>query len=158
MNIELRELPKHEVAYVRKVGSYLDTGDAWTTLIQWVNHNGINTKYQNFIGISLDDPAVVKELDCRYDACVTIPNTLEKKANDDVQFRKLSGGLYAVYHFYDTTDKLAIAFKSIFGQWLPDSEYDADDRECLEFCLNNPAEDPEGKCKTDIYIPIKKRS
>jgi len=74
-----------------------------------------------------------------------------KKANDDVQFRKLSGGLYAVYHFYDTTDKLAIAFKSIFGQWLPDSE-------CLEFCLNNPAEDPEGKCKTDIYIPIKKRS
>ncbi|WP_233281156.1 GyrI-like domain-containing protein [Paenibacillus algicola] len=40
---------------------------------------------------------------------------------------------------------------------LLNSEYDADDRPCLEFCINDPAKDKEGKCKVDLYIPIKKR-
>ena len=28
---------------------------------------------------------------------------------------------------------------SVFSLWLPSSEYDADDRPCLEFCRNDPA-------------------
>ncbi|WP_310735627.1 GyrI-like domain-containing protein [Cohnella herbarum] len=59
--------------------------------------------------------------------------------------------------FYDTIDKLGIVYQSIFGQWLPNSEFDPDDRDCLEFCMNNPFEDPEGKAKVDLYIPIKAR-
>ncbi|OAB42106.1 helix-turn-helix domain-containing protein [Paenibacillus glacialis] len=50
-----------------------------------------------------------------------------------------------------------VAYQSVFSLWLPSSEYDADDRPCLEFCMNDPAKDKEGKCKVDLYIPIKKR-
>lgn len=157
MNITLRELSEYEVAYVRKVGSYLDTREAWEKLMRWAFKNELFPPKHYFIGISLDDPGTVDEYACRYDACVSLPEGFIKEENSEVQFKIIPGGLYALYQFYDTVDKLAIAYQSVFGQWLPNSDYDADDRECLEFCMNNPFEDPEGKCKVDLYVPVKER-
>ena len=61
MNILIKELPEYEVAYVRKVGSYLDTRDAWEKLTQWAIKNKLYPTQHYFIGISLDDPGVVDE-------------------------------------------------------------------------------------------------
>jgi AraC family transcriptional regulator len=158
MNITLEKLSDMEVAYVRKVGSYLETREAWDKLLKWSYGNWIDPHNNSYIGISLDNPAEVPEEECRYDACVTLPEGFNRKEDPDVKYRTLQGGLYALYRFHDTIDKLAIAYSSIFGQWLPNSEYDADDRDCLEFCLNDPAKDHEGKAIVNLYIPIRKRS
>lgn len=158
MNISIKELPEYEVAYIRHIGSYLDTYQAWSKLGIWAEQNGLRPTNQHFIGISLDDPSMVDEYACRYDACVTLPNDFNKEEQSEVQFKQLSGGLYALYTFYDTIDKFAITYQSLFGQWLPHSEYDAEDRPCLEFCMNNPMDDPEGKCKVDLYIPVKQKA
>lgn len=160
MNVTITELPAFEVAYVRHVGSYLETYRAWQQLGQWSHKRKLYPPEQQFIGISLDDPAVVAEEACRYDACVTLPAGFDKRADasDNVQFKQLSGGLYGKYSFYDTLDKFALVYQSLFGQWLPYSEYEPDDRDCLEFCMNDPSTDPEGKAKVDLYIPIKIRA
>lgn len=63
-----------------------------------------------------------------------------------------------MYPFYDTIEKFAIAYQVVYGQWMPGSEYDPDDKPCLEFCMNNPFEDPDGKAKVNLYIPIKKKA
>lgn len=157
MNVTIKELPSFEVAYVRHVGSYLETYKAWGKLGEWAGKNGLFPPEHTFIGISLDDPSVTEEFACRYDACVTIPDELNKEAHSEVDFTRLPGGLYGMYQFYDTVDNFAITYQSIFGQWLPKSEYEPDDRYCLEYCMNNPSEDPEGKAKIDLYVPIKKR-
>ncbi|HEX2946661.1 MAG TPA: AraC family transcriptional regulator [Clostridia bacterium] len=157
MNITLEELPDMEVAYARKVGSYLDSRGAWDKILKWSYENWINPANTSYIGVSLDDPADVPEEECRFDACVTIPEGFNKQEDPDVKFRTLKGGLYALYRFHDTVDKLAIAYSSIFGQWLPNSDYDLDDRDCLEFNLNDPAKDPEGKSIINLYIPVRKR-
>lgn len=157
MNINVRELPNYKVAYVRHVGSYLDTHVAWSQLGSWAGKNNLFPPTQWFIGISLDDPATTEEYACRYDACVTIPEDFPDDGSTAVQYQTLAGGLYAQYPFYDTIDKFAIAYQVVYGQWLPSSEYDPDDRYCLEFCMNNPLDDPEGKAKIDLYVPIKKR-
>ncbi|WP_227011522.1 GyrI-like domain-containing protein [Paenibacillus lutimineralis] len=57
-----------------------------------------------------------------------------------------------MFQFYDIPDKLGITYQSIFAQWLPNSEYDPGERPCLEFCMNDPSTDPDGKCKVDLYI------
>lgn len=158
MNLSIKELPAYEVAYVRHIGSYLDTHHAWAKLGMWANQHALTPMNQYFIGISLDDPGAVEEFACRYDACVTIPTDFDKEGHQEMKFQKLPGGLYALYQFYDTIDKLGLIYHSLFGQWLPNSEYDADDRPCLEFCMNDPSNDPEGKCKVDLYLPIKKRA
>ncbi|MGG6310421.1 AraC family transcriptional regulator [Paenibacillus macerans] len=158
MQVTIEELPQMEVAYVRHVGSYLETYRAWEQLGAWAAEQGLFPPEQSFIGISLDDPGVTEEEACRYDTCVTVPGTLSHEdAPPEVQFKELPGGLYAKFCFYDTLDKFALFYQNIFGGWLPDSDYDPDDRHCLEFAMNDPARDPEGKAKVDLYIPIKKR-
>lgn len=159
MQATIEELPLMEVAYVRHVGSYLETYRAWARLGEWAAEHRLFPPEQSFIGISLDDPAVTEEEECRYDACVTVPNTLSRAdAPPEIRFQTLPGGLYAKFTFYDTLDKFSLLYQSIFGNWLPDSEYDPDDRYCLEFSMNDPAQDPEGKAKVDLYIPIKTRA
>ncbi|MCD9021421.1 AraC family transcriptional regulator [Cohnella silvisoli] len=157
MNITIKELPSYEVAFVRHVGSYLDTWEAWDKLGQWAAHHELHPTSCFFIGISLDDPSNVEEYACRYDACVTVPEGFRKDQHPDIQYKQLSGGLYALHSFYDTIDKLAIAYQSLYVQWLPGSEYEADNRHCLEFCMNNPKQDPEGKAKVDLYVPVRRR-
>ncbi len=156
--ITIKELPEYEVAYVRHVGRYLDTHVAWDKLGRWAHQQGLTPQNHYFIGISVDDGNLVEEHACRYDACVTLPNRFEKHGHSThVEFKTLSGGMYAIYQYYDTLDKFVLAYQSVFSLWLPSSEYDADDRPCLEFCMNDPAKDKEGKCKVDLCIPIKKR-
>ncbi|AIQ56241.1 AraC family transcriptional regulator [Paenibacillus borealis] len=156
--VEIRQIPDVEVAYVRHIGSYLHTYTAWDKLSRWADQQGLHAGNQQFIGISLDDGDLVEESACRYDACITLPVGLERETHrPQVEFKTLSGGMYAVYSYYDTVDKFVLAYESMFSVWLPRSGYEADDRPCLEFCLNDPAQDPEGKCKVDLYIPIKQR-
>ncbi|WP_019639817.1 AraC family transcriptional regulator [Paenibacillus fonticola] len=156
--ITIKQLPEHEVAYVRHVGSYLDTHVAWDKLGRWASQQGLTSENQHFIGISLDDGNLVDEFACRYDACVTLPSGFDRQEHKmHVEFKTLPGGMYALYSYYDTIDRFVLTYQNVFGLWLPNSEYDADDRSCLEFCLNDPAKDQEGKCKVDLYIPIKKR-
>lgn len=158
MNISVKELPEYEVAYARHVGSYLDTHYAWAQIGSWASEHSLSPADQYFIGISLDDPGAVDEFACRYDACVTLPAHFKKQERVGISFKRLPGGLNALFQFYDTPDKLGITYQSIFAQWLPNSEYEPDERPCLEFCMNDPATDPEGKCKVDLYVPIKKRA
>ncbi|MGX6443959.1 AraC family transcriptional regulator [Neobacillus sp. K501] len=160
MNISIKELPEYEVAFIRRVGSYFDPApDHWGKLMSWAVRNGLYPPNQSIIGISLDNPDLVESHLCRHDACVTIPEGFEKEKHHDdgIQFRKLAGGLYAVYPFYDTPEKLNLAYRFIYEEWLAKREYDADyDRENLEFNLNHPSEDPEGKSRVDLFVPIKK--
>ncbi|NUU61037.1 AraC family transcriptional regulator [Paenibacillus sp. JW14] len=154
--ITTRELPGYEVAYVRHVGSYLDTRDAWDKLGQWASEQGLAPGQHSFIGISLDDSIFIDEMACRYDACVSLPSGFQQHGHAlHIQFQTLSGGLYAVYPYYDTVEKFVLAYQNVFNLWLPNSQYEVDDRPCLEFCLNDPAQDAEGKVKVKLYVPIK---
>ncbi|WP_413305590.1 GyrI-like domain-containing protein [Bacillus sp. 1P10SD] len=161
MKVTLKELPDYEVAFFRRIGSYFEaTDDHWGKLINWAIRNELYPPKQNFIGISLDNPELVDSQQCRHDACVTIPQGFGKDQSKEngIQFKKLDGGLYALNQFYDTPEKLNLAYKYMYEEWLPNSEYDTDfDRYNLEFSMNNPAEDPEGKCRVDLFVPIKKR-
>ncbi len=158
MSILIQELPEYEVAFVRQVGNYQDTHVAWSTLTQWAARNDLLPPDQYCIGISLDDPIVVDPDACRYEACVTLPRDFQREGHSEVEFKKLAGGLYALHPFYDTADKLGPLYQYVYGQWFPESEYSSDDRHCLEFCMNNPALDPEGKFKVDLYVPVKKKA
>lgn len=156
MNVSIKGLPDYEVAYIRRIGSYFEPQEHWGKLMQWAVKKELFPPSQHFIGISLDNPSLVEGSNCRHDACVTIPKDFYKENHPNIQYKKLDGGLYALYPFYDLPEKLNLAYQFIFENWLPNSEYEADfNRYTLEFNRNNRADDPEGKCKVDLYIPIK---
>lgn len=157
MKIEIKALPEFEVAFFRRTGSYFEPQDHWEKLMSWAFGNGLFPPHQSFIGISLDNPDLVEAQNCRHDACVTLPGGFDKEKHNDIDYKKIEGGRYALYRFYDSPDKLNLVYQYVFGEWLPTSNYEADfDRNNLEFSMNNPSEDPEGKAKVDLYVPIKR--
>ena len=156
MNVTIKEFSPKKVAYSRHTGSYLDTAGNWQKLLEWVGKNGLFRPSAEFIGVSLDDPETTEEDACRHDACITLPENYNETQNDGIGYQTLPGGTYAVYRFYDTSDKLLLAFRSLYLQWLPESGYEADDRPVMEINLNNPADDPEHKSMCDVCIPVRK--
>ncbi|UTE73847.1 GyrI-like domain-containing protein [Rossellomorea marisflavi] len=158
MKVGVTELPAYEVAFIRRVGSYFEPQEHWGRLMLWSSKNGLTPPSQKFIGISLDDPQVVEGKECRHDACVTIPEGFNKENHKEIQFKRLDSGCYGLYPFYDKVENLNNVYRYIFEQWLPSNKYEVDERRnYLEFNLNNPAEDPEGKCRVDLYVPLKSR-
>lgn len=158
MKIEVKQLPAYEVAYIRRIGSYFEPQDHWGSLMRWASENELFPPHQSFIGISLGNPDFVDSANCRHDACVAIPEGSDKEKHKEINFKRLDGGHYALYRFYDTSEKLNVAYQYMFGEWLPHSTYEPDGaRYNLEFSLNNPSEDPEGKLKIDLFVPIKNR-
>jgi AraC family transcriptional regulator len=155
MNVEIKQLPAYRVAYFRHTGSYLETGANWNRLLAWAGKKGLFAARPLFIGISHDDPATTEEDECRHDACVTLPAGFAETDEDGVEYATIPAGQYGQYLFYDTIDKLAIVFRALYSEWLPQSGYALDDRPALEINLNNPAEDPERKGKCLVCIPVK---
>ncbi|MHC0035375.1 AraC family transcriptional regulator [Pseudoneobacillus sp. C159] len=156
MDITVKPLPEMEVAYIRRTGSYFEPQEHWGKLISWAIQNGLFPPQQSFIGISLDNPNIVGDQECRHDACVTIPENFNKENQGEIQFKKLPGGPYALFPFFDHPEKLNSAYQFMFEKWLPNSGYMSDfERDNLEYNMNNPADDPDGKCRVDLYIPIK---
>ncbi|HDR7724357.1 TPA: GyrI-like domain-containing protein, partial [Bacillus cereus] len=136
MKVFIKKFPPLEVAYIRRTGSYFEPQDHWGKLLNWSIENKLYPPEQSFIGISLDNPELVASHKCRHDACVTIPENFDKEKHHDVQFKRLDGGTYGLYQFYDEPHKLSEAYQYMYAEWLPNSEYDADyDRDNLEFCL-----------------------
>ena len=159
MNISIEKLPKFEVGFIRRIGRYDEPQEHWGQLINWALENSLFPPEQSFIGISLDNPQFVEPSHCRHDACVTIPEGFEKDRHKNMQFKEIDGGLYALFPFYDVPEQLNSAYQYMYGQWLSSNEeYEADfTRDNLEFNRNNPAEDPDGKCKVDLFVPIIKK-
>ena len=129
MNVNIKELPEYRIAFFRHVGSYLNTGENWNKLLKWAGEKDLFKTNPLFIGISRDDPATTEEDACRHDACVTLPKDFNEESDgSEVLYDLIRIGKYAIYEFYDSIDKLGLVYKSLFSQWLPQSDYEMDSR------------------------------
>jgi len=153
MKVDIKDLPGYHVAYVRHIGKYEDCGTAWETLCRWAGPRDLFKTNPVCIGISYDDPAITPAEKCRYDAAFTVPEGTE--VSGEVSLADIPAGRYAVYRFEDRIDNIGAAFNDIFSIWMPESGYQADDRQCLEIYLTSPDDNPERRCTVDICIPVR---
>lgn len=155
MKVIIKDLPQMKVAYVRKTGSYIDGNiEHWNKLVSWAYSKNLFPSNSTFIGTALDNAYTTPEDECRHDACVTLPEGFKEEPS--MEYKIIEGGLYGVYIFYDDVDKIPLAYTNIINSWLPDSGFKLDliNRPFLDINRNNPNNDPEGKSRIDICIPI----
>lgn len=69
----------------------------------------------------------------------------------------LKGGLYAVFTHKGSSLDFQRTFQNIFDVWLPNSDYQIDDREHFEL-LGEKYKNESPDSEEDIWIPIKPRS
>ena len=158
IQVEVKEREPVTIAYVRHIGAYQSDGQLFeqlfNRLMQWAGpRNLLRFPETEMYSIYYDDPEITDDEKLRVDVCITVPEGTE--ASGEVGISTLPGGKYGVGHFEVTEQEYGQAWKVMFGDWLPQSGYQPDDRPSFEHYLNNPEEHPEKKHIVDIYIPIK---
>jgi len=158
IQIEVKDVPEKHIAYVRHIGPYKGDADLFENLfnklMKWAAPRDLlQFPKTQMISVYYDDPEITDEEKLRVDASITIPK--ETEVEGGIGKTTVPGGKYAVGHFEIGADEYEQAWKMIYGEWLPQSGFQPDDRPSFELYLNDPKEHPENKHIVDIYVPVK---
>lgn len=158
VQVEVKDMPAWPVAYVRHIGSY--QGDSalfeslFNKLMAWAAPRGLlRFPETQVLAVYYDDPEITAIEKLRVDACITIPP--DAVVDGEIGKTVMPGGKYAVAHFELAAQEYQEAWDLVYGEWLPQSGYQPDDRPCYELYLNSPEEHPEHKHSVDICVPVK---
>lgn len=154
-SVEVKELPKMTLAYIRHIGPY--KGDdklfesIWNRLFAWAAPRGLigGEDFKSLI-IYHDDPNVTVGDKLRMSVCITVP--ADTKVEGEVGKMELEAAKYVVARFELNAQNFQEAWDWVYGQWLPDSGYQPDDKPCFEMY---PEEPKDGKFIVDICVPVK---
>jgi AraC family transcriptional regulator len=154
MRSEIRTLEDQQVLFVRRTGNYGQAAEeAWKALMKHAFWRMLTNRSVKFIGISRDDPKLTEESKLRYDACMTVRESVKPKG--EVGLQTLKGGKYAVFLHEGPYEKFNETYDLIFSEWLPRSGYKLRETPCYELYLNkNPKRTKPENLRTEIHIPI----
>jgi len=154
-SVEIRELPKMTLAYIRHIGPY--KGDdqlferLWNRLFAWAGPRGlIGGKDFRSLVIYHDDPGVTIEDKLRMSVCITVPP--ETKVDGEIGKMELEAAKYVIARFEVNAQQFQEAWDWLYGEWLPASGYQPDEKPCFEMY---PEEPGVGKFVVDICVPVK---
>ena len=88
--------------------------------------------------------------------CAMIETSQFEDIPENMETRILIGGLYAVFVHKGMAKDFPKTSQYIFGQWLPNSDYELDEREHFELlgAKYNPTDE---NSEEEVWIPIKQR-
>jgi AraC family transcriptional regulator len=153
--VEVKELPEMTIAYVRYIGPYKGDSELfqglWNKLFGWAGPRNLigGPDFKSLI-IYHDNPDITDENKLRTDVCITVSR--ETEVEGEIGKSILQSGSYAVGRFVVDETEFAKAWNVMYGEWLPKSGYQPDDKPCFEVY---PEEPKDGKFTVDICIPVK---
>lgn len=156
--VEVKDLPKMYLAYVRHIGPY--AGDAelfkglYEKILKWAGSRGLLDTQTKYLNIYHDDPKVTEESKLRVSVCVTVPEGT--KVDGEIGSMTIPGGKYAIGEFILANDEYPEAWGYMYGQYLSENGYLPDDRVAFE--MSGPEDEEYMKkeeCRVKICVPIK---
>jgi AraC family transcriptional regulator len=154
-SVEVKDLPKMTVAYIRHIGPY--KGDEklfeklWNRLFRWAGPRRLigGPDFRSLI-IYHDDPNVTDQAKLRTSVCITVPP--DTKVDGEVGKMELEAAKYLIARFVVRANQFQDAWDWVYGKWLPESGYQPDDKPCFEIY---PEEPKDGNITVDICVPVK---
>lgn len=157
-DVAVEDMPEIIVAYVRNVGPY--QGDSalfeqlWGRLMKWAGPRGLLQQTDlKCLCVYHDSPEVTDESKLRVSVCISVSE--DTRVDGEIGKMTIPAGQYARAHFEIDATQYGDAWNYVYGQWMPDSGYQPDDRLAFELCLNDPDEHPQKKHLVDICVPVK---
>lgn len=153
--VEVKELPKMTVAYIRHIGPYQGNDklfeSIWNKLFSWAGPRGlIGGKDFKSLVVYHNDPNVTIDDKLRMSVCITVPP--ETKVEGEVGKMNIEAAKYVIARFELSAQDFQEAWDWVYGQWLPTSGYQPDDKPCFEMY---PEEPKDGKFIVNICVPVK---
>jgi AraC family transcriptional regulator len=155
-SIEIKELTKITVAYIRHIGPYMQNGDLFEKLygklFAWAGARGfMNNPDFKTLCVYHDDPNVTEEENLRIS--VAFPISEDTKVDGEIGKMEVDGGKYAVARFELGVNDFSEAWNWVFARWLPESGYQCDNRACFE--VYPEPQSANGNWLVDICVPVK---
>jgi len=144
--ISIEILEDYPVIYQRHKGNYGDLSVHWGAFQE--KYQEYVTEQTLFLERTYDDPSITDIDECLYDICMTAPKSCKLENTFMIK-----GGKYAVYHFNGPVKQIYTAYQSIFNVWLPQSNYDIDER--YGFDIYRKIDCDSMIMEIDLCIPIK---
>jgi AraC family transcriptional regulator len=154
MDVTIATLPPTRVAYMRHIGSYgAPISRFWAEqFMPWRSAQGLDGAA--CFGIGRDDPHITPPEQCRYDACVQVPDDFV--ARSPVSVAQLPGGRYALGAFRGTGGQIGLAWSEMLREWLPASGMQGDARPFFEHYPVGSYYDPAtGVFSCQICLPVR---
>jgi len=145
------------VAYIRHIGAY--KGDTalfrrlFGQLFAWAESRNLMGAEPRYLSLFQDNPNLTPAARQRLEVALVVP--AGTKPEGDVGVRTMEGGLYAIANVRVPLEEYAAQWDALVGDWLPGSGYQPDQRPAMEFYLNNPETDPEGRYHVEICLPVR---
>ena len=151
---EITTLSEQKVLFVRKTGPYSKAAEeSWSVLMKFAYSRRLIGKDTKCIGIPHDSPDITPGDKIRYDACITMRETVTPEG--EVGIQTIAGGRYAVFVHkgpYTTFDR---TYDHIMARWYPESGENLRDLPCFEVYLNrDPRRTKPENLRTEIHVPI----
>ncbi|MGB0835008.1 MAG: AraC family transcriptional regulator, partial [Psychrobium sp.] len=153
--IEIKQLPKMQVVYIRVLNSY--EGDrvieAFKKLIDWTKSNDIFQEGILF-GMSLNDPSVTPKHLCSYDVCFACNSDVE--ITNELSKMIIPARDYAVTRVSGDISWVATAWEYLFSGWLIESKFEPEHAPAFERFLNKEKALDWTNFDLELCLPIKR--
>lgn len=150
--VRLLEIPSLKVIAVNHRGAYIHVGKAFYQVYTLLGAKGWLKPGQRSVGIYFDDPDITPEKQLHSQAGIILEHDL--LITPPLVKTEIRGGLYAVLRYIGPYASMHAAYRWLYGQWLPQSGYEAANAPIFEEYVNNPREVPAMELITDIYLPL----
>lgn len=153
-NVEMMETLAINLIGREHQGDYMEVGNTFGKLFMEAQSLGLLTEKTRSIGLYYCDPKTVATEDLRADACISIDQPI--MINQGSAFKKVQipAGKCATVLFKGSYAELEKPYDWLFGQWLPQSGYEAANFPAFEEYLNDPKTTPPSELLTRIYCLI----
>jgi AraC family transcriptional regulator len=155
---DLRELPALKMVSIQsrvKANEDFTTiaGIAFDKLHRYLDRQNLTAKISMRLGV-LRDFDIVNTKNCRFDACVVIPDSADPPVKRPVKADRIEEGKWAVFLHRGPYDTLWQTWNRIYRSWHPPGSMKLRNAYPFEVYLNNKRTTEPSNLLTEIYIPV----
>ena len=157
LEVKVRRLAPATLAYIRHIGPY--KGDTalfrrlFTQLFAWAGARGLVGSDPTHLSLFQDNPNLTPAAKQRLEVALVVP--AGTGPSGEIGIKNMEGGLYATARVRVLIQDYAAQWDALVADWLPGSGYQPDHRPGMEFYLNNPDTDPEGRYHIEMCLPVR---
>ncbi|QDU35032.1 DNA gyrase inhibitor [Poriferisphaera corsica] len=152
MNPEIKDIAEIPIAYMSHKGDYNEMATVWQRFMPLIASNNLITPETKFLGVYYDDPGETPAEQLRSEVCITVPASF--KPFDNIQYRTIPAGKYAVFLYKGPYEDSPEFYGKIYHEWIPNSGHTPSETPCFERYLNSPEDTAPEELLTEIYVSL----
>jgi AraC family transcriptional regulator len=157
VTVEIEEAPELSVVYIRYSGPFQGDTELFSNLYRrlftWAGARSLYVPGENRVFCVIhDNPSITDDSRLRVSCCLTVPK--ETVPEGEIGSMTLSAGTYAKAEFLIGDHDYGWAWASLFGDWLPASGYQPDDRPAFEEYLDTEEGSHSGEHHVLLWLPV----